>query len=89
MNLRQKPRSALWLHPHPRSLISIQAHLTWKDGERQCRDRPLTIPYSPTCTYLQGAVLKVLAGVQLVLQDWEPPSVKGLYGTIYGERGLE
>lgn len=41
---------------------------------------------SRTCTYLQEAVLKMLMGVWVVLQDWGLPAVKGLYGTIYRRR---
>lgn len=33
-------------------------------------------------TYLQESVLKVLVGIQLVLQDWGPATAEGLYGTI-------
>lgn len=78
-SLAPPPSQVTHVHPGPPDM---------EGGGRQCRDCQLTIPYSPTCTYLQGAVLKVLAGVQLVLQDWGPPSVKGLYSTIYGERDL-
>lgn len=41
----------------------------------------------PTCTYLQEAVLKVLAGVWMVLQGWGLPAVKGPYSAIYRGRG--
>lgn len=73
--------------PPPAQAIhaSIQAHLEWKCVEG-ARPGAGSLP-SPLYTYLQKAVLRVLADIWLVLQDWRPPTVKGLYGTIYGGRG--
>lgn len=64
VGLRQKPSPALCVHPHPWSFMSIQAQLAWKDGRNSAGGASSP---SPTCTYLQEAVLKVLAGVWMVL----------------------
>lgn len=67
-----------WVHPP----LSIDVHLGptgTKDGRSSAGDAS---SLSSTCTYLQEAVLKVLAGVWMVLQGWGLAAVKGLYGVI-------
>lgn len=68
------PESEAWLCslPPPPSQV-IHVHLGppgmdgWKEAEQGLpAHHPLP---APTCTYLQAAVLKVLEGVPLLLQD--------------------
>lgn len=58
----------------------IEAHLEWKCVEGAGAEAASSP--SPPYTYLQEAVLRVLVDIWPVLQDWRPPSIKGLYGTI-------